>query len=118
MHAPPMAQMEAAYRILGYLKGCLGKGVFYAFHGHLRVEAYTDADWDGLINDRRSTSSYCTFMGGNLVTWRSKKQVVVARSSAEVEFRSMAHGVCALLWLKMLLAELGFPAKTPIVFTL
>lgn len=48
-------------------------------------------------------------MGDNLVTLSSKKQVVVARSSAEVEFKSKAHGVCELLWLKMLLGELGFP---------
>ena len=47
-------------------------------------------------------------MGGNLVTWRSKKQKVVARSSAEAEFRGMSHGVCELLWLKKLLRDLGF----------
>lgn len=108
MHAPTIAHMEATYQILRHLKGCLGKGVFYASHGHLRVEAYTDADWAGQINDRRSTSGYCTFVGGNLVTWRSKKQTLVARSSAEAEFHSIAHGVCELLWIKMLLAKLGF----------
>ena len=57
---------------------------------------------------RRSTSGYFTFVGGNLVTWRSKKQNVVARCSAEAEYRGMAQGVCELLWLRSLLKSLGF----------
>ena len=58
------------------------------------------------MEDRRSTSSYCTFVWGNLVTWRSKKQTVVARSSAKVELQAIAHGICELLWLRRLLEEL------------
>lgn len=60
----------------------------------------------GSIVDRRSTSDYCTFFGGNLVTWRSKKHNVVARSSTEAEYRAMAQGVCELLWLKMVLKDM------------
>lgn len=52
----------------------------------LVLEAYTNADYAESIVDKRSTTEYCTFLGGNLVTWRNKKQNVVARSSAEVEF--------------------------------
>ncbi|CAN6557534.1 unnamed protein product [Malus baccata var. baccata] len=63
------------------------------------------------VTDRRSTSGYFTFVGGNLVTWRSKKQNVVSRSSAEAEFRGMAHGICEVLWLRKLLDGLGFKAK-------
>jgi hypothetical protein len=74
----------------------------------LDVEGYTDADWAGSILDRKSTSRYFTFVGGNLVTWRSKKQKVVARSSAEAEFRGMAKGLCELLWLRRLLMEIGY----------
>ncbi|CAL2227819.1 unnamed protein product [Prunus armeniaca] len=72
-----------------------------------------DVDWASSVIDRRSTSSYFTFVGGNLVTWRSKKQNVVSRSSAEVEYRGMAHGVCELLWIKRLLVELGFKPGKP-----
>jgi hypothetical protein len=93
MHSPRESHMEAVYRILRYLKSSPGKGLLFSRHGHLKIEAYTDADWAGSIMDRRSMSGYCTFVGGNLVTWRSKKQSVVARSSAEAEFRAMAHGV-------------------------
>ncbi|KAB2601926.1 feruloyl CoA ortho-hydroxylase 1-like [Pyrus ussuriensis x Pyrus communis] len=64
-----------------------GRGLVFFKNGHLNVEGYTDADWASYITDRRSTFGYFTFVGGNLVTWRSKKQKVVARSSAEAEFR-------------------------------
>ena len=63
----------------------------------LALEAYTDTDCAGSLVDRRSTTGYCSFLGGNLVTWRSKKKNVVARSSAESEFRAIAQGLCELL---------------------
>ncbi|RVW84526.1 Retrovirus-related Pol polyprotein from transposon TNT 1-94 [Vitis vinifera] len=71
-----------------------GKGILFAKNvDHQSIEVYTDADWAGAVDDRRSTSGYFTFVGGNLVTWKSKKQNVVARSSAEAEFRGMALGL-------------------------
>ena len=78
------------------------------------VQIYTDADWAGSAEDRRSTSGYCSFVWGNLVTWRSTKQNVVARSSAEAELRSMALGICEGLWIKMLLEELNVTVQGPI----
>jgi hypothetical protein len=105
------SHMKAVYRILHYLKSSLGKWLLFSWYDHLKIEAYTDADWVGSIVDRRFVSSYCTFVRGNLVTWRSKKQSVVTRSSAEAEFRTIAHGVCEMLWLKILLKELGFDSK-------
>ena len=94
MHSPGTDHFDAVYRILRYLKGTPGKGLLFGNHGHLQVEIYTDTDWAGSKTNRRSTSGYCAFVGGNLVTWRSKKQNVVARSSAEAEFRVVAHGIC------------------------
>ncbi|GMP83473.1 hypothetical protein CsSME_00037367 [Camellia sinensis var. sinensis] len=107
MHAPHQIHFETVMRILRYLKFAPDKGLYFSKYDHLRIEAYTDADWAGSVTDRRSTSGYCTFVGGNLVTWRSKKQNMVARSSAEAEFRAMAQGVCKLLWIKLLLSDLG-----------
>ena len=66
------------------------------------------------MDDRRSTSSYFTFVGGNLVTWKSKKQNVIASSSAEAEFRGMALGLCEALWLRLLLQDLGYLSRQPI----
>ena len=56
---------------------------------------------------------HCTFLGGNLITWRSKKKTIVARSSAEAEYRAMAHTSCELKWIKYLLEELRFVVKLP-----
>ena len=114
MHSPYEEHLDAVYRILRYLKGTPGKGLFFKKNETRGVEVYTDADWAGSVVDRRSTSGYCTFLWGNLVTWRSKKQSVVARSSAEAEYRSMAQGVCEVLWLKRVLDELKRPISFPI----
>ncbi|PRQ35290.1 putative RNA-directed DNA polymerase [Rosa chinensis] len=93
MHCPSEEHMDVVFRILRYLKMA--------------------PDWAGDKTDRRSTSGYFTFVGGNLVTWRSKKQKVVARSSAEAEFRGMAHGVCEMLWIRNVLKDLGYKLKKP-----
>ncbi|KAL6141006.1 hypothetical protein ACLB2K_059298 [Fragaria x ananassa] len=83
----------------------------FSKHNHTKIAGYTDADWTSSIMDRRSTLSYFTFVGGNLVTWRSKKQKVVVRSSAEAEYRGMIHGVCEILLLRHLMKDLGFKSE-------
>lgn len=97
MYRPSDEHMEAVYRILRYLKSCPGKGVLFERNENLEISGYTDADWAGDQTDRKSTSEYFMFVGNSLVSWRSKKQKVVARSSSEAEFRGMACGVCELL---------------------
>lgn len=82
----------------------------FGTHGHLRIEAWTDADFAGSRTDRRSTTGYLTTVGG---TWRSKKQSVVSPSSAEAEYHAMSHGLCELLWLQTLLTDLRIPVVTP-----
>ena len=104
MHNPKEIHIEAVFKILHYLKSTPSKGIQCQKAGGTRLEAYTDVDWVGSIIDQRSTSSYCTFLGGNLVTWRSKKQLVVAKSSVEAKFRSMAHGIYEL-WMKIILTD-------------
>ena len=113
MHAPSEEHMNAVIRILRYLKSSPGKGIMFTKGDNLDIEGYTDADWAGSIDDRRSTSGYFTFVGGNLVTWRSKKQEVVARSSAEAEYRGMAKGICELLWIRNLMQDLHIEQTSP-----
>ena len=113
MHQPKEAHLHAVFRIIQYLKGTPGRGILFRKNQSLSIESYTDADYAGSIVDRRSTTGYCTFLGGNLVTWRSKKQNVVARSSAEAEFRAMAQGICELLWLKIILDDLKIRWEKP-----
>ena len=111
MHNPSEGHMGVVIRILRYLKSSPRKGLLFSKNTHLNIEGYSNTDWAGNILDRKSTSSYFTFVGVNLVTWRSKNQKVVVLSSAEAEFRGMAKGLCELLWLINLLTEVGFPPR-------
>ncbi|GJR63476.1 retrovirus-related pol polyprotein from transposon TNT 1-94 [Tanacetum coccineum] len=113
MHQPQKAHMKVVLRIIRYLKGTAGHVVLFKQNGHLKTQLYTDADWAGDKGDRRSTSGYLTLVGGNLVTWRSKKQKVVALSSAEAEFRGIARGITEVLWIRKLLTEIGYPPQEP-----
>ncbi|KAH9718244.1 hypothetical protein KPL71_022143 [Citrus sinensis] len=115
IHNPGEQHMKAVMRILRYLKTNPGKGIlFFKNEDYSNIKVYTDANWAGSVSDRRSTSGYFTFVGGNLVTWRSKKQHVVARSSAEAEYRGMTLGVCEGLWISFILNDLGYPSQQPI----
>ncbi|GAV74092.1 hypothetical protein CFOL_v3_17573, partial [Cephalotus follicularis] len=79
-------------------------GLVYRNYGHQRIEGFSDADWAESPVDRRSTSGYCAFVGGNLVSCKGKKQPVVARLSAESEYRAMTHITCEVMWVKQLLS--------------
>jgi hypothetical protein len=106
MHDPRKSHMDAVYHILRYLKSVSEKGLIFRTNGHMNIDGHCDSDWASCQDDRRSTSSYCMFIGGNLVSWQSKKQPVVARSTTKVEYRAMALGVAEMLWLKRLLEDL------------
>ena len=104
MHNLGEQHMNTVMRIIRYLKSALRKGILFSKNAEKQnINVYTDTDWVGAIDDKRSTSGYFTFVGGNLVTWRSKKQNVVASSSVEAEYRWMALGICEALRLKILL---------------
>ncbi|XP_020205955.1 uncharacterized protein LOC109791109 [Cajanus cajan] len=108
MQAPHIDHWNAVLRILRYIKKAPGQGLLYEDKGDSQISGYCDADWAGCPIDRRSTTGYCVFLGGNLISWKSKKQNVVARSSAEAEYRAMALITCELMCIKQLLQELKF----------
>ena len=105
--------MEAMYRILRYLKMTPEKGLLYKKTEHRDVQVFSDADWVGDARDRRSIIGYCSYVWGNLVTWKSKKQPVVLRSSTEAKFRALALGICEEMWIRRLLSELGVTVEKP-----
>ena len=113
MHKPQVQHMTAVMRILRYLKSTSSRGLLFGKNDNLDLLAYTNANWAGDRDDKKSTSGYFTLVGGNLVTWKSKKQKVVALSSAEAEFRGIAKGITEVLWIRKLLGELNFPQKGP-----
>ena len=73
--------------------------MLYKNHEHLWIEVFSDSNYAGDKRDRKSIYDYYTYIGGNLVTWRSKKQSVVSRSDAKVKYRAMAHTACDMIWL-------------------
>jgi histone deacetylase 1/2 len=116
MSQPLESHWKAVKRILRYLKGTLSHGLLLApspANPPFSLRAYSDADWATDQDDRRSTSGSCIYFGPNLVSWGSKKQQLVARSSTEAEYRSMANTTADLLWIQSLLCELQVPFHTP-----
>lgn len=79
----------------------------------MKLESFSDADWAGSKEDRRSTTGFCVFLGGNLVSWKSKKQSMVSRSSAKSEYRAMSKAVCEVMWIKHLLRECNLEFEQP-----
>lgn len=73
----------------------------------VRVELFLNADWAGVLSDRRSHVGFVTYYRGNLISWQSKKQPRVSQSSTEAEYKSVADVASEILWLKMILEELG-----------
>ncbi|XP_062075252.1 secreted RxLR effector protein 161-like [Humulus lupulus] len=108
MHSTCEEHLEAVYHILRYLKMTLGLGLHFKKHNNRDLEVYTDSSWAGELTDRQSTSGYCTYVWGNLVTWHGKKQPMVSRSSAKSEYRALALGICEGIWIKRLINELRF----------
>nr|GEW26114.1 ribonuclease H-like domain-containing protein [Tanacetum cinerariifolium] len=87
--------MEALIRVLRYLKLCLGQGLFFFKHNSLNLLTYYDSDWASCLFSRKSISGYGIFFGTSFISWQSKKQGVVSRSSTEVEYRALADNSCA-----------------------
>jgi hypothetical protein len=109
MHDPREPHLTTAKRILRYLQGTLNLGLLLRHPSTSDLVVYTDADWAGCPDTRRSTSGYAVFMGDNLISWSSKRQNVVSRSSAEAEYHIVANGVAEACWLRQLLVELHSP---------
>jgi hypothetical protein len=105
MHDPREPHLALLKRILRYLKGTLSFSLHMGVGPAQSLTAYSDADWAGCPDSRRSTSGYCVYLGNNLISWVSKRQTTVSRSSAEAEYRVVAH-VAECYWLRQLLQEL------------
>lgn len=115
LSAPMLLQWKAVKHLLRYLQGTINLGLHIKKSSCLDLVAYSDVDWASCLDDRRSTGGYLVYYGDSLVAWSSKKQSVVARSSAESEYKALAHTSSEILWLHSLFAELGIHHHLPSV---
>ncbi|KAK6148275.1 hypothetical protein DH2020_019187 [Rehmannia glutinosa] len=102
---PKESHMSAVKRIFRYLKGTIQYGLFYPKNENFSLKGYSDSDYAGDIDDRKSTSGSCQFLGDCLVSWFSKKQNCVSLSTAEDEYISAAFCCTQLIWMKQTLAD-------------
>ena len=107
MSQPSEDHWSGVKRILRYIKGTLNFGLkFTAGDGILR--GYSDADWAGDFDTRRSTSGYAFMIGNATVSWSSKRQATVAKSTAEAEYVALSYATQEAVWLRQLLNDVGF----------
>ncbi|XP_042944752.1 uncharacterized mitochondrial protein AtMg00810-like [Carya illinoinensis] len=113
MQAPRQSHLTAVRRIIRYLKGTFGRGLSFPTKNSLQLTGYSDADWAACVDTRHSITGWCMFLGNALISWKSKKQDRVSKSSTEFEYRAMSSACSEIVWLRGLLSELGVPQLTP-----
>ncbi|XP_031131869.1 uncharacterized protein LOC116033254 [Ipomoea triloba] len=109
MHAPTISHWEQLKRVLRHVNGTLTFGVRIRNSMSKEIHAFSDSDWVGCPEDRKSTSGYDVFLGTNLVSWVCKKQRTVARSSTEAEYKALADVCAEVIWIISLLHEIKVP---------
>jgi hypothetical protein len=113
MAAPTSDHWIAVKRILRYLHNTIDMGLTLVKNDSSLLSAFSDADWAGNQDDRRSTGGYDVYHGTNLISWGSKKQPTMSRSSTEAEYKAIADAIAELIWLQILLRELGIYSSRP-----
>ena len=105
MAQPTAAHSQAASHVLWYIKGTLGSGIFFSAKGSLQLKAFNDSNWASCRDSHRSITGFSIYLGHSIISWRSKKQSTVSRSSSEAEYRALASTTCELQWLTYLLQD-------------
>ena len=117
MANPTQIHFQAAMRVLKYLKGCPSKGLIFRRDSLVHILGFSDADWATCTNSHRSVTGYCLFIGSYLVSWKTKKQDTVSRSSSKAEYRALASTTFELQWLIYLLSDLQIScSQQPILY--
>ncbi|KAJ0876787.1 putative RNA-directed DNA polymerase [Helianthus annuus] len=114
MHSPTDMHLQIALRLLRYLKSGPGCGLLFKKDDKLGLVGFVDSDWAKCLSTRKSVTGYCVYLGGSLVSWKSKKQSTVSRSTGEAEYRAMCSATCEIMWLLNLLREVGVNCELPV----
>ena len=117
MARPGPEHWTGVKRIFRYIKGTLDFGLKYVASdkGDLSLQGYSDADWAGDVSTRKSTSGYVFKLGGATISWKSKRQSVVALSSTEAEYVALSSAAQETVWLRHLLSSIGFEQSHPTI---
>ena len=113
MHTPRHLHLVVVRRIIKYLRGTPSRGFFFPTGSPLCLVAYSDADWAGCPDTRQSVSGWCMFLVDSLISWKSKKQARVSKSSMESKYCAMFAACFEIVWLCGILSELGFSQLDP-----
>ena len=99
--------------VLQFIKGSPGKGIFFPSNTELHIKSFFDTNWAGYPDIKRSLTSYAVYLGDSLISWRSKKQGIISRSSAEAKYRAMASVAYEITWVLQLLKDLRIEHSRP-----
>ena len=113
MHSPQPTDWIHLKHLLHYLKGTITHGLYFSHTSPISLTSFSDVDWAGDFSDRRSTSGFLIYLRNNLISWSSKKQITVAQSSTEAEYKAIANATSELIWVNSLLQELRLNLPSP-----
>ncbi|XP_020547406.1 uncharacterized protein LOC110011562 [Sesamum indicum] len=113
IQTPCQSHWRAVLHLVHYLSSCPNLGLFFPSSNSLQLQAFCDADWGACLDSRCSLTGFAIFLGPALISWKTKKQSTVSRSSAEAEYRSMAATSCELQWIAYLLKDFGVSVTLP-----
>ena len=113
MHSPQSTYYIRLKNLLCYLKGTITHGLYFNSRSPISLTSFSDADWAGDSTDHRSTSGFLIYFSNNLISWSSKKQPTVARSSTEAEYKPIANATSEILWITSLFREVHIVSSPP-----